>query len=44
MLLEQSDPKLCSFEDLGSQRRTLPPEDRESLYSGGKLKGGRLVQ
>lgn len=32
MLLEQSDPKLWSFEDLGSQRRTLPPEDTERVF------------
>lgn len=33
VLPEQCDSKLCSFKDLGCQRRTLPPEDRGSLSS-----------
>ena len=37
MLPEQCDSKLCSFKDLGCQRRTLPPEDRGSLYPEGNL-------
>lgn len=43
MLSEQCDSKLCSFKDLGCQRRILHQKTEEAFLPEGKLGGRKLA-